>query len=97
MVKTPKPLPVGTLFLFKLKIPSLPEPLVLNGEVRWIVREGEERPRDPEGNERDASAAGMGIRFIYQDETQREAVERTVEALMISHLGQLIYARLKSQ
>src|SRR3954454_2402795 len=60
-IKTKKPLPVGTLFLFNLFVPPLTEPLVLRGEVRWIRREGEvtDEGEGPEGE------PGMGIRFVH--------------------------------
>jgi len=89
-IKTKRPLDPGTLFLFKLQIPALNEPLELRGEVRWIVKEGEPVP---EGLPPDHDA-GMGIRFIYDNDDQRLAVERAVEKLMVDSLGQLIYSRL---
>ncbi len=87
-IKTDKPLPVGTRFLFKLTVPRLEDPLVLQGEVRWTQRPGEPV--------RDASNAdpGMGIRFIYGDDNQRVDVEQTVERMMVQSLGQLIYSQL---
>lgn len=91
-IKTPKPLEVGTQFLFKLMIPTLPEPLILHGEVRWILHEGESREGEgPEG----AEVPGMGIRFIYKDDEQRGAVEHEVEKLMVGSLGPKIYADLQ--
>jgi len=36
----------------------------------------------------------MGIRFIYEDENQRVAVEHEVEKLMVGSLGPKIYAHL---
>ena len=36
-IKTEKPLDVGTIFLFKLMLPSQSAPLALRGEVRWVV------------------------------------------------------------
>jgi type IV pilus assembly protein PilZ len=90
-IKTSKPLEVGTEFLFRLMIPSLEEPLILRGEVRWILHEGETRIGEgPDG----ADEPGMGIRFIYDSEAQRGEVEREVERLMVGSLGPKIYARL---
>lgn len=90
-IKTAKPLDVGTQFLFKLMIPTLGEPLVLRGEVRWILHEGETRKGEgPDG----ASEPGMGIRFLYEDDAQRAAVECEVEKLMVGSLGPHIYATL---
>ena len=79
-VRTERPLDVGTRFDFKLSIPALDEPLALVGEVRWVRREGE---------------AGMGIQFIFDDETKRTAVDQLVELLMVESLGPLITARLR--
>ena len=45
-IKTKKPLDVGTEFVFKLLVPRLGDPLALRGQVKWIVREGEEPPPD---------------------------------------------------
>ena len=90
-IKTNKPLDIGTEFLFKLMIPTLPEPLVLRGDVRWILHEGETREGEgPDG----ANEPGMGIRFIYEDDEQRAAVEREVEELMVRNLGPRIFASL---
>jgi type IV pilus assembly protein PilZ len=42
-IQTKKPLDVGTQFLFKLLVPHNDEPMVLLGEVRWVLHEGETR------------------------------------------------------
>ena len=89
-IKTKKHLDVGTEFLFKLMVPHLPEPICLRGDVRWTMREGEE---PPQGIAPDHEP-GMGIRFIYNDPTERQHVERTVERLMVDSLGQLLYSKL---
>ena len=89
-IHTKKPLDVGTQFLFKLLVPNLDEPMVLLGEVRWILHEGETR-QDDDG---EISTPGMGIRFIYKNTAQQELVEREVEKLMVSSLGPRIYAHL---
>jgi type IV pilus assembly protein PilZ len=89
-IKTEKPLGVGTVFLFKLIVPTQPEPLALRGEVRWIVKEGEPMPpQAPPGHE-----PGMGIKFVYDSAGQRKDLERFVEKMMVDSLGQLIYSRL---
>ena len=89
-IRTRKPLDIGTEFLFRLSVPNLEEPLTIRGEVKWIVREGEPPPPgvDPDHE------PGMGIRFIYADDSQRLAIEGSVEKLMISSLGPLLYAKL---
>ena len=90
-IHTKKPLDVGTQFLFKLLVPNLDEPMVLLGEVRWILHEGETRQDDYAG---EVSEPGMGIRFIYKNADQQEKVEREVEKLMVQSLGPRIYAHL---
>jgi type IV pilus assembly protein PilZ len=87
-IKTTKPLEIGTQFLFKLFVPTLPEPLRLTGEVKWLVRP-EEVADDAEDVE-----PGMGIRFIYSADQEREQLEELVEKLMIGSLGQLLYSKL---
>jgi type IV pilus assembly protein PilZ len=89
-IRTKKPLDLGTIFLFKLAIPNLKEPIAIRGEVKWVKREGEPPPLGvPEDHE-----DGMGIRFIYDTPSERAAVEGTVEKLMIDSLGQLLYSKL---
>jgi type IV pilus assembly protein PilZ len=89
-IKTEKPLGIGTVFLFKLIVPTQAEPLALRGEVRWIVKDGEPLPpQAPPGHE-----PGMGIKFVYDSADQRRDLERFVEKMMVDSLGQLIYSRL---
>jgi type IV pilus assembly protein PilZ len=82
-IRTRRPLPVGTVFLFKLVVPTLDSPLVLTGEVRWVQSASE------------AAQSGMGIRFVFDDDNQRAVVESAVEKLMVGSLGPLITARLR--
>lgn len=72
-IKTKKPLPIGTRFLFKLSVPQRTEPFELLGEVVWSTVEGDE--------------PGMGIRFVYSNDTQRGDFEGVVEQLMATSLG----------
>ncbi len=90
-IRTPKPLEVGTEFIFKLKVPELLEPLSLRGQVKWIVRE------DDVGRDPDKPEAGMGIQFLYASEEDRLRVESTVERLMKKHLGEVAFAKLMSK
>jgi type IV pilus assembly protein PilZ len=89
-IKTDKPLDVGTVFLFRLQVPGQTSALAFRGEVRWLVKEGE--PLPPEVA--DGHDLGMGIRFVWDNQEQRMAVERVVEKMMVDSLGQLIYSRL---
>lgn len=72
-IKTKKPLSIGTRFLFKLTVPQRAEPFELLGEVVWSKADGDE--------------PGMGIRFIYNSDSQRAEFEAVVERLMADSLG----------
>jgi type IV pilus assembly protein PilZ len=89
-IRTKKPLDVGTVFVFRLTVPKLKEAIAIRGEVKWVKREGEPSPPGVD----ESHEAGMGIRFIYDTAEEREAVEGTVEKLMIDSLGQLLYSKL---
>ena len=84
-IKTKKPLDVGTEFVFKLFVPSLPAPLELRGQVKWVVVESAVEPGQP---------PGMGIRFIYESDAERARIEETVEKLMIDSLGYHLSSKL---
>jgi len=80
-IKTSRPLPVGTRFLFALAVPALSEPVTLDGEVTWVLKEeAVEEGQDP----------GMGIRFLFASSTQRLDFEALVERLMEESLGQYV-------
>jgi len=79
-IKTKKPLPIGTRFLFKLSVPQRPNPFELIGEVVWAATEGEE--------------PGMGIKFVYSDDSKRNDFESVVEHLMTDSLGGDLAGRL---
>ena len=79
-IKTKKPLPVGTQFLFKLTVPHREAPFELLGEVAWARSDGD----DP----------GMGIRFVYTNDGQRSEFEGIVEKMMFESLGPLLSGKL---
>ncbi|MCA2981521.1 MAG: TIGR02266 family protein [Myxococcaceae bacterium] len=79
-IKTKKPLPIGTRFLFKLAVPQREAPFELVGEVVWSTVEGDE--------------PGMGIKFVYSADAQRIEFEGVVERLMSSSLGAELAGRL---
>lgn len=72
-IKTTKPLPVGTRFLFRLTVPRHPEAFELLGEVVWTGYDGDD--------------AGMGIKFVYESDRGRGDFEVMVEQLMVDSLG----------
>ena len=89
-IRTKKPLEEGTIFLFQLSVPTLHHPIGIRGEVKWVKRDGQP---SPPGIAEDHEA-GMGIRFIYDTAGEREAVEGTVERMMVDSLGPLLYQKL---
>ncbi|MBE7452476.1 MAG: TIGR02266 family protein [Kofleriaceae bacterium] len=89
-IRTTRPLPIGTEFLFKLFVPHLGEPLRVQGEVQWIVTEA-----DVEAGRHDEP--GMGIRFTYRQGSTQDEIDRVVERLMVDSLGQRLYAKLMEQ
>jgi len=90
-IKTSRPLPVGTEFLFRLYVPNLEGPLNIHGEVQWVVTEEEAAAVGPDAE------PGMGIRFVYREGDDRETIARTVERLMVDSLGQRLYTRLMDE
>jgi type IV pilus assembly protein PilZ len=86
-IGTKRPLPIGTQFVFKLGVPTLPEPLTLVGKVQWIVHEGDETEEQP---------AGMGIGFIFDSDAERDRVNGVIEDLMRRQLGPVLSEKLLS-
>lgn len=85
-IRTERPLPVGTEFVFALVVPGVSEPLRLNGRVQWItsVADAEAQKKPP----------GMGIEFLYTEERERSAVASIVEKLMATELGDVLTSKL---
>lgn len=90
-IKTPKPLDVGTEFMFKLRVPGMDKPLEILGRVHWVIRP------DDAGTGLSRREPGMGIRFVFEDDTERDTLTQRVERLMVDSLGQLLYSRLMEQ
>jgi type IV pilus assembly protein PilZ len=89
-IRTGKPLEVGTVFVFVLTVPeSTPNSpavrLELTGEVKWVVTEDEATAEAP---------GGMGIQFVFQDDADRQRVEKFVSDLMRSSLGDRLTDKL---
>ncbi len=79
-IKTKRPLPIGTRFLFRLTVPGRKEPFGLNGEVVHASPSGD--------------APGMGIRFVWSGDAERRRFEAFVEALMSESLGPAVARNL---
>ena len=88
-IKTARPLPVGTEFLFKLFVPSREEPLMISGEVQRIVT-GADASEIGEDQ-------GMAIRFTYREGHLQAEVARIVEGMMTESLGPRLYSKLMDQ
>ena len=86
-IKTDRPLPVGTEFLFKLSLPKRKAPFELRGAVIWTNQASEvQKPENPQ--------MGMGIRFIFESDADRQKFEGEVEDLMVGALGPYLYKKL---
>lgn len=92
-IKTTRPLPIGTEFLFKLFVPHLGDALRIQGEVQWIITEGDVA----EGRAEAGAEPGMGIRFTYKQGSTQDEIDRVVERLMVDSLGQRLYSKLMDQ
>jgi type IV pilus assembly protein PilZ len=84
-IRTSKPLEIGTEFVFVLSVPSHNTQLALKGEVVRVVTEQEASADNP---------AGMGIRFKFDDDAERDKVDDFVEKLMDEALGKHISTKL---
>jgi type IV pilus assembly protein PilZ len=86
-IKTDRPLPVGTEFIFRLTLPKRDRPFELKGTVIWTNQPSE--VQNPEVDQ-----MGMGIRFIFETEGDRDRFELEVEQMMVASLGVELYERL---
>lgn len=84
-IRTEKPLPIGTEFVFSLVVPHFERPLTLIGKVIWSVQQVDAT---------DANPAGMGIEFQYRDEGERDRVNDVVRGVMEKELGKGLTGRL---
>jgi type IV pilus assembly protein PilZ len=84
-VQTERPLPIGTEFVFNLAVPTLDAPIRLSGRVQWTVTAEQATADQP---------SGMGIGFLFANDSERELVERTVVTLMNESLGPALSERL---
>jgi type IV pilus assembly protein PilZ len=96
-IKTSRPLPVGTEFLFKLFVPGREAPFTIHGEVHRII-EGQGQPQPgPPGDGAADGEAGMAIRFTYREGDPQSEIARVVDGMMTESLGPKLYARLMEQ
>jgi type IV pilus assembly protein PilZ len=82
-IRTNKPLEIGTEFVFVLTVPepkldNAPVQIELTGVVKWVVTEAEASEDKP---------AGMGIGFVFNDDSERKRVSQFVGDLMRASLG----------
>jgi type IV pilus assembly protein PilZ len=84
-IGTERPLDIGTEFVFALDLPTLAEPLRLRGRVMWVTNVDEASKANP---------PGMGIEFRYSTPDERRDMEKLVERLIVSQLGEHLAAKL---
>lgn len=90
-IKTSRPLPVGTEFLFQLFVPGRDEPLTIHGEVQRIIDVVVgAQPAEP-------VEPGMAIKFVYREGDPQAEIARIVEGMMTESLGPRLYAKLMDQ
>jgi type IV pilus assembly protein PilZ len=105
-IKTSRPLPVGTEFLFKLFVPGREAPFTIHGEVHRIIdpppsaQAPSHPPSRPQtypgtGGAGDGDGeAGMSIRFTYREGDPQHEIARVVDGMMTESLGPKLFARL---
>lgn len=89
-IKTEKPLPVGTEFVFKLVLPGgsasqETQTMELKGKVQWVcTTESQTETQKP----------GMGIGFVFENSKEQQDIAHRVEVLLTSELGTILTDRL---
>jgi type IV pilus assembly protein PilZ len=84
-IKTKRPLPIGTEFLFKLFVPGRDQPLTIHGEVQRII---DDTPGEDQG---------MAIKFVYREGDPQDVISRAVEGMMSDSLGPRLSGKLLEQ
>lgn len=87
-IKTSRPLPVGTEFLFKLFVPGRDDPFTIHGEVHRII------DAQAAGEGAGEDELGMAIRFTYREGDPQNEIARVVDGMMTESLGARLSARL---
>ena len=105
-IKTSRPLPVGTEFLFKLFVPGREAPFTIYGEVHRIIDAppSAQPPSRPQtspgvggGGDGGDGEAGMAIRFTYREGDPQAEIARIVENMMTESFGPKLSARLMTR
>src|SRR5690348_13048790 len=78
-IKTARPLPVGSRCQFAFSLPALSDPLMLEGEVAWILTPGDAKKR--------GAKARMGIHFVLRDAAAAREIAELVERMMTDSQG----------
>ncbi|MBI5528913.1 MAG: TIGR02266 family protein [Deltaproteobacteria bacterium] len=86
-IATEKPLAVGTRFTFKLSIPGVEHEFNLTAEVMWVRTAEAARPAE-------GTPAGMGIKFLSDEDSGMWEFEAAVKALMEKNLGERLTYKL---
>jgi len=87
-IATTRPVPIGTEFVFALKVPGVSEPLRLRGKVVWTIAVAQATLENP---------AGMGIEFQYSSDEERHEKEQLIRALLVEHLGEQTTAKIMAR
>jgi type IV pilus assembly protein PilZ len=103
-IKTLKPLDVGTEFVFVLSVPAklaAAEPeapketqIKLHGKVVWARGADGRTTPNRDADTTDPQVPGMGIRFLFNNDSERQAIDDVVEKLMAEALGEHISGKL---
>jgi type IV pilus assembly protein PilZ len=88
-IKTARPLPLGSRCQFAFALPALSDPLMLEGEVAFILTPGEAQQRGAE--------PGMGIRFVFRNAAAQRDFADLVERMMAESLGEELTRGLLSR
>ena len=72
-IKTGAPLPVGEIFLLKLQLPDLPDPLKIKCTVVWADKDGGDKGDHP---------SGMGIKFNEMSDKDNENLQEYLKPLI---------------
>ncbi len=83
-IATQQPFAIGTRFRFDLEVPGEDRLISLMGEVRWTVE-----PRQIEGMSASAPDvdAGMGIQFLFDEDSDRDAFDGRVRKMVEEAFG----------